>query len=118
MECLRRFQHSSRSRIRRELISTDRHLLRLVIRAESLILCEIDAFLIRRFHTGQGLLKRGDHLMKQYRDTYRERVLALIDEKRQETPGNPVTSRRKTPAVLDLMDALKRSLAASPKPSI
>lgn len=26
---------------------------------------------------------------EQYRDTYRERVLALIDEKRKETPGNP-----------------------------
>ena len=45
------------------MISTDRHLLRLVIRAESLILVEIDAFLIPRFHTGQGLLKRGNHLM-------------------------------------------------------
>ncbi len=54
---------------------------------------------------------------EQYRDTYRECVLALIDENRQETPANPLTSRRKTPAVLDLMDALKRSLAASPKPS-
>jgi DNA end-binding protein Ku len=45
----------------------------------------------------------------QYRDTYRERVLALIEEKRL---GRPVkhADRRKAEPVIDLMDALKRSL--------
>lgn len=52
---------------------------------------------------------------EQYHDTYRERVLALIEQKRQ---GEPIREpqTRQQPPVLDLMEALRRSLQkATPK---
>lgn len=50
----------------------------------------------------------------QYRDEYRERVLALIDEK---AAGHEVAPERKTtkPVLVDLMAALEASIAASQK---
>ena len=49
---------------------------------------------------------------EQYHDTYRERVLALIDQKQQ---GKPIAvgAGPKKAEVLDLMDALKRSLVTT-----
>lgn len=45
----------------------------------------------------------------QYHDTYRERVLALIEQKRR---GEPIreSQKRPPPPVVDLMEALRRSL--------
>ena len=51
---------------------------------------------------------------KHYHDTYRERVMALIEQKRQgkyiKRHGKPTTSK-----VVDLMEALRASLATAPK---
>jgi DNA end-binding protein Ku len=46
----------------------------------------------------------------QYRDTFRERVLALIEQKRQGWTVHRPIDRRKPERIIDLMDALKRSL--------
>ena len=53
---------------------------------------------------------------EQYHGTYRERELTLIDEKQQGKPVAVASVPRKA-EVLDLMDALKRSLAATSKRS-
>ena len=49
---------------------------------------------------------------EQYHDTYRERILALIDQK-QQGKAIAVGSVPRKAEVLDLMDALKRSLATT-----
>jgi DNA end-binding protein Ku len=51
---------------------------------------------------------------KKFHDTYRERVMALIEQKRK---GIPLHSRRLSspPKVIDLMEALRASLATSAK---
>ena len=51
---------------------------------------------------------------KKFHDTYRERVLALLEQKRQ---GIPMQSRRASspPKVIDLMEALRTSLATAAK---
>jgi DNA end-binding protein Ku len=51
---------------------------------------------------------------KKFHDTYRERVMALIEQKRQ---GKPIESGRapSPPKVIDLMDALRASLATAAK---
>jgi DNA end-binding protein Ku len=51
---------------------------------------------------------------KKFKDTYRERVMALIEQKHQ---GKPFKSQRvsSTPKVIDLMEALRASLATAAK---
>jgi DNA end-binding protein Ku len=51
---------------------------------------------------------------KKFHDTYRERVMALIEQKRQ---GQPIQFRRpsRPPKVIDLMEALRASLATAAK---
>ena len=51
---------------------------------------------------------------KKFHDTYRERVMAFIEQKGQ---GRPIQSRRapSSPNVIDLMEALRASLAAAAK---
>ncbi len=51
---------------------------------------------------------------KQYRDEYQERVKALIEAKQQGLEMEATEPRRLAP-VIDLMDALQKSLAAVPK---
>jgi DNA end-binding protein Ku len=48
-----------------------------------------------------------------YRDEYRERALALLDEKRKGHEITPPAPTAHKPApVIDLMEALKRSISA------
>jgi DNA end-binding protein Ku len=49
-----------------------------------------------------------------YHDTYRERVLALIEQKRQGRPAR-APSPEGPPPVIDLMEALRRSLVSAEK---
>lgn len=51
---------------------------------------------------------------ERYRDTYRERVLALIEEKRRGRPRRARTTEASAP-VVDLMEALRRSLTTPQK---
>jgi len=51
---------------------------------------------------------------ERYRDTYRERVLALIEQKRQGRPTRARTTET-SPPVIDLMEALRRSLTTLQK---
>jgi len=49
---------------------------------------------------------------QEYKDTYRENVERLIQQKRKGQKVTPVAQPRKAP-VVDLMEALKRSLSSS-----
>jgi DNA end-binding protein Ku len=49
---------------------------------------------------------------EQYKDTYRDQVLALIEKKREGAALAPAGAPRKLAPVIDLMEALKKSLAA------
>jgi DNA end-binding protein Ku len=51
---------------------------------------------------------------KKFHDTYRERVMALIEQKRQGKPIQPGRAPR-PPKVIDLMEALRATLATTPK---
>jgi DNA end-binding protein Ku len=53
---------------------------------------------------------------EKYRDTYREKVLELIESKRQGAALPEQQQHRRLAPVIDLMDALKKSLAAQPTP--
>ena len=52
--------------------------------------------------------------IRKYRDTYREKVLELIESKRQGAALPEQQQHRRLAPVIDLMDALKKSLAAQP----
>jgi DNA end-binding protein Ku len=52
---------------------------------------------------------------EKYKDTYRERVMEMIEKKREGTAPVVAGSPRKLAPVIDLMDALKKSLAAQGK---
>jgi DNA end-binding protein Ku len=53
---------------------------------------------------------------EKYRDTYREKVLELIESKRQGAALPEQQQHRRLAPVIDLMEALKKSLAAQPTP--
>jgi DNA end-binding protein Ku len=53
---------------------------------------------------------------KEYRDRYRENLRALIDAKIQEQPTTQALSAALRRPVIDILDALKSSLASAKKP--
>jgi DNA end-binding protein Ku len=53
---------------------------------------------------------------EKYRDTYRERIQALIDQKLKGQPVAPARPQPKQADVIDIADALRQSLAGLKKP--
>jgi DNA end-binding protein Ku len=62
-------------------------------------------------------LSREDFKPEQFKDEYRLRVLAAIDEKRkgEEITIAPEPERRRPTPTIDLLEALKRSMEGMPK---
>ena len=54
---------------------------------------------------------------EQYKDTYRDKVMELIEKKREGASVAPAGAPRKLAPVIDLMEALKKSLAAKGLPA-
>jgi DNA end-binding protein Ku len=52
-----------------------------------------------------------------YRDTYRERLESIIEQKVKGQPVTPIAAAPKAAAVVDIADALRRSLANLKKPA-
>jgi len=54
--------------------------------------------------------------LSEFHDTYRENVQRMIEEKKKGQKITPVKQPRKAP-VIDLMEALKKSLQSKPRPA-